>query len=49
MVKEGLVLGHKISKKGIEVSRDKIGVIEKISPKNFCEGYLEFLKACRLL
>nr|GFB14118.1 RNA-directed DNA polymerase homolog [Tanacetum cinerariifolium] len=27
MVKEGIVLGHKISKKGIEVDKEKIEVI----------------------
>nr|GEY52652.1 reverse transcriptase domain-containing protein [Tanacetum cinerariifolium] len=30
MVKEGMVLGHKISKKGIEVDKDKIEVISKL-------------------
>nr|GFC50285.1 retrovirus-related Pol polyprotein from transposon 17.6 [Tanacetum cinerariifolium] len=30
MVKEGIVLGHKISKKGIEVDRAKIEVISKL-------------------
>ncbi|GJU07529.1 reverse transcriptase domain-containing protein [Tanacetum coccineum] len=30
MVKEGIVLGHKISKKGIEVDKAKIDVISKL-------------------
>ncbi|XP_062104353.1 uncharacterized protein LOC133815536 [Humulus lupulus] len=30
MVKEGIVLGHKISSKGIEVDKEKIEVIEKL-------------------
>ncbi|GKF82815.1 hypothetical protein Tco_0244471, partial [Tanacetum coccineum] len=30
MVKEGIVLGHKISKSGIEVDRAKIDVIAKL-------------------
>lgn len=29
MVKKGIVLGHKISRKGIEVDRAKIGIIAK--------------------
>nr|GEV58527.1 reverse transcriptase domain-containing protein [Tanacetum cinerariifolium] len=32
MVKEGIVLGHKISKKGIEVDKAKIDVISKLPP-----------------
>ena len=32
MVKEGIVLGHKISKKEIEVDNAKIEVIEKFPP-----------------
>ena len=32
MVKEGMVLGHRISDKGIEVDRAKVEVIERLSP-----------------
>ena len=30
MVKEGIVLGHRISEKGIEVDRAKVEVIERL-------------------
>ena len=32
MVKEGIVLGLRISQKGIEVDRAKVEVIERLSP-----------------
>ena len=32
MVREGIVLGHKISKRGIEVDKAKVEVIEKLPP-----------------
>ena len=32
MVREGIVLGHKVSKKGIEVDKAKLDVIEKLPP-----------------
>lgn len=32
MVKEDIVLGHKISRKGLEVDKEKIEVIEKLPP-----------------
>jgi len=32
MVTEGIVLGHKISSKGIEVEKAKVDVIEKLPP-----------------
>jgi len=38
MVKEGIVLGHKISSKGIEVDRAKIEVIEKLPPPVSVKG-----------
>ena len=37
MVKEGVVLGHRISEKGIEVDRAKVEVIERLPPTNLCE------------
>nr|GFA21093.1 hypothetical protein [Tanacetum cinerariifolium] len=38
MVKEGIVLGHKISKKGIEVDKAKIEVISKLSHPTTVKG-----------
>ena len=32
MVKEGIVLGHRISERGIEVDRSKVETIEKLLP-----------------
>ena len=43
MVREGLVLGHRISRKGIEVDRAKIEVIEKLPPPTFVKGVHSFL------
>ncbi|XP_071932873.1 uncharacterized protein [Coffea arabica] len=43
MVKEGIVLGHKISSKGIEVDQAKIEVIEKLPPPNNVKGIRSFL------
>ncbi|GJW02331.1 reverse transcriptase domain-containing protein [Tanacetum coccineum] len=37
MVKEGIVLGHKISKSGIEVDRAKVNVIAKLPQSVYCE------------
>nr|GEX27173.1 reverse transcriptase domain-containing protein [Tanacetum cinerariifolium] len=38
MVKEGIVLGHKISKKGIEVDKEKIEVISKLPHPTTIKG-----------
>ncbi|GKA76809.1 reverse transcriptase domain-containing protein [Tanacetum coccineum] len=38
MVKEGIVLGHKISKSGIEVDRAKVDVIAKLPPPTSVKG-----------
>ncbi|GJR15460.1 DNA-directed DNA polymerase [Tanacetum coccineum] len=38
MVKEGIVLGHKISKKGIEVDKAKIDVISKLPHPTTVKG-----------
>ncbi|GKB18318.1 reverse transcriptase domain-containing protein [Tanacetum coccineum] len=43
MVKEGIVLGHKISKSGIEVDRAKVDVIAKLPHPTFVKGVLSFL------
>ncbi|GKB44878.1 reverse transcriptase domain-containing protein, partial [Tanacetum coccineum] len=43
MVKEGIVLGHKISKNGIEVDRAKVDVIEKLPPSTTIKGIRRFL------
>ncbi|GJS71043.1 hypothetical protein Tco_0703884, partial [Tanacetum coccineum] len=43
MVKEGIVLGHKISKKGIEVDKTKIDVIAKLPHPTTVKGIRSFL------
>ncbi|GJU21027.1 reverse transcriptase domain-containing protein [Tanacetum coccineum] len=43
MVKEGIVLGHKISKSGIEVDRAKVDVISKLPPPTTVKGIRSFL------
>nr|GFA52882.1 DNA-directed DNA polymerase [Tanacetum cinerariifolium] len=43
MVKEGIVLGHKISKKGIEVDKAKIEVILKLPRPTTVKGIRSFL------
>ena len=43
MVREGIVLGHKISTRGIEVDREKIEVIEKLPPPTNVKGIKSFL------
>ncbi|XP_062086043.1 uncharacterized protein LOC133792141 [Humulus lupulus] len=43
MVNEGIVLGHKISKKGIEVDRAKISTIENFPPPISVKGVRSFL------
>nr|GEY42972.1 reverse transcriptase domain-containing protein [Tanacetum cinerariifolium] len=42
-VKEGIVLGHKISKKGIEVDKAKIEVISKLPHPTIVKGIRSFL------
>nr|GFA67527.1 reverse transcriptase domain-containing protein [Tanacetum cinerariifolium] len=44
MVKEGIVLGHKISKKGIEVDKAKIEVISKLPHPTTIKGICSFLR-----
>ncbi|GKD46453.1 reverse transcriptase domain-containing protein [Tanacetum coccineum] len=43
MVKEGIVFGHKISKKGIEVDKAKIDVIAKLPHPTTVKGVRSFL------
>jgi hypothetical protein len=43
MVREGIILGHKISKKGIEVDKVKIEVIEHLPPPTNVNGIHNFL------
>ena len=43
MVQEGIVLGHRISTKGIEVDKTKIEAIEKIPPPSSIKGIRSFL------
>ncbi|XP_019226884.1 PREDICTED: uncharacterized protein LOC109208257 [Nicotiana attenuata] len=47
MVDEGIVLGHKISKHGIEVDRAKIEIISKLPPPTFIKGVRSFLGHAR--
>ena len=43
MVQEGIVLGHQISARGIEVDRAKIEEIEKLPPPSSVKGIRSFL------
>lgn len=43
MVKEGIVLGHKVSGAGLEVDKSKIDVIEKLPPPTNIKGIRSFL------
>jgi reverse transcriptase-like protein len=43
MVEEGIVLGHKVSKKGIEVDSAKISMIAKLPPPTSVTGVRAFL------
>ncbi|GKC65045.1 reverse transcriptase domain-containing protein [Tanacetum coccineum] len=43
MVKEGIVLGHKVSGAGLEVDKAKIDVISKLPPPNNVKGIRSFL------
>jgi len=44
MVTERIVLGHKISKEGIELDRAKVDVIEKLPPPVNVKGIRSFLR-----
>jgi len=43
MVKKGIVLGHRISEKGIEVGRAKIEAVDKLLPPTTVKGVRSFL------
>ena len=43
MVREGIVLGHKISYKGIEVDQAKVELITKLPPQVNEKGIRSFL------
>jgi hypothetical protein len=43
MVREGIVLGHKFSEKGIEVDMVEIEVIEQLLPPTIVKGIHSFL------
>ncbi|GKA98692.1 reverse transcriptase domain-containing protein [Tanacetum coccineum] len=43
MVKEGIVLGHKVSSAGLEVDKAKINVISKLPPPTNVKGIRSFL------
>ena len=47
MVQEGIVLGHRISARGIEVDRAKIEAIEKLPPPSSVKGIRSFLGHAR--
>jgi len=47
MVTEGIILGHKVSKKGIEVDKAKVDVIEKLPPPVNVKGIKSFLGHAR--
>jgi hypothetical protein len=46
MVREGIVLGHLVSERGIEVDRAKIEVIEQLPPSVNIRGIRSFLGHC---
>lgn len=43
MVQEGIVLGHKVSSKGIEIDRAKIAAIKSMPPPTNVKGVRSFL------
>ncbi|WMV38062.1 hypothetical protein MTR67_031447 [Solanum verrucosum] len=46
MMKEEIVLGHKISEKGIEVNQAEVEVITKLPPPKIIKGVRIFLGHC---
>ena len=49
MVSRGIVLGHIISEKGIEVDKAKINLISKLPSPTNVKTMKQFLRACRVL
>jgi hypothetical protein len=49
MVREGIVLGHSVSERGIEVDKVKIEVIETTTASHQCERSLKLLQPRRIL
>ena len=47
MVQEGIMLGHKVSKNGIEVDKAKIEVIDKLPPPTSIKGIRSFFSNAR--
>ena len=47
MVKEGIMLGHKVLIHGIEVDQEKIEIIENLSPPTIINGIKSFLGHAR--
>ena len=43
MVQQGIILGHKVSSKGLEVDKAKVGVIENLPPPVSVKGIRSFL------
>ena len=43
MVQEGIVLGHKVFERGIEVDRAKVKAMEKLPPSTTVKGVRSFL------
>lgn len=48
MVKECIILGHRISRRGIEVDKEKVDIIEKLPPQSPLNA-LEVFGACQFL
>jgi len=48
MVREGIVLGHLVSERGIEVDKAKIELIKQLPPPANIKGIRSFLGHCGL-
>jgi hypothetical protein len=49
MVKQGIVLGHVISERGIEVDKAKIEMVEKLTPPTNIKSLRSFLRHARFI